>query len=188
MFDCKAATSLVIAALCAGLCACESNNEAADLQIETRVNPAVDFTFYSRFEVLDPLEYVFEPPPPNYEDLNPSILGAIERELVDHGLVRARPPELVANPRIHFVNEDGEPDTYGAYWGFDEAWVTPPFVTEPGTLIVDVVDVGGTPDDQTDDVSVFKGTASGFRGQSIETIQSLVFVACEEIFLAWPVP
>lgn len=182
----RAVRPLIWAAALTCVAACESNQEAADLEVLTRINEESDLNAFERFEIIDPLEFVYESPPPNYDKINGAILGAIEREATDVGLVRARPAELAITPIIFFLDVEGNLDRYGAYWGYDEEWIEGREEPVRGTLAVDVVDLRGTNEDETDDVLVFRGAATDFRAESLEGLENLIDQAVTEMFESWP--
>ncbi len=167
--------------------ACQGENSPADdLVVETEANPAVDFAAYSRFTVIDPIELLYEDPPDRFADLKGGLLAAIEEDMVGVGLIRDDDaPQLAAAPFVAIEpNDDFVAGYFGYYWGYDFTWATA-LDHEPGTLIIDVVDVGmiGDPDD---DVLAFRGVIAGARGKDPESLQALLRRGIDEVFEEWP--
>lgn len=167
--------------------ACQGGSSPADdLVVETEANPALDFAAYSRFTVIDPIERLYEDPPDRFADAKGGILAAIEEDMVGVGLIPDDDqPQLAAAPFVAIEpNDDFVAGYFGYYWGYDFGWATA-LDHEPGTLIVDVVDVGVIGDPQ-DDVLVFRGVIAGARGDSPESLQAILRRGIDEMFQEWP--
>jgi hypothetical protein len=168
--------------------ACQGEQSASDdLVVETEANPAVDFTTYTRFAVIDPVELLYEESPGPYEKGRLELLAAIEEEMTGVGLFPDDDaPQLVVSTYVAVEpSEDFIAGYFGYYWGYDFSWASQQD-HEVGTLVIDVVEVG-VPGDFADDVLVFRGVVRGARGNSSEALEKLLRRAIIEVFEDWPV-
>ena len=157
-----------------------------DLEIETEVNPDLDFALYTRFEIVDPIEELYEEPPEELGDVNLGILAGIESEMTSAGLVRS---DLDHQLRVSTYvtiepTDEFQEGVFGYYWGYDFSWAMAR-EHERGVLVVDVVDIGD-PLDADDDVLAYRAIARGIWGESVESLRLVVTYALDEMFADFP--
>lgn len=167
--------------------ACQGENSPADdLVVETEANPALDFAAYTRFTVIDPIELLYEDPPDRFADANGGLLAAIEEDMVGVGLIPDEDnAQLAAAPFVAIEpNDDFVAGYFGYYWGYDFTWARE-LDHEPGTLVIDVVDVGMI-GDLDDDVLAFRAVIANARGDDPESLKKILRRGIDEAFEEWP--
>lgn len=166
---------------------CSEGYSYADaLEIETEVNPALDFSQYQRFQIINPVEELYDEPPEQLEGVNLGILDGIEAELENAGLVQTDvEPQLVVSPYVTIEPTDEfQAGVFGYYWGYDYSWAEAR-EHEAGVLVIDVVDIGD-PLDADDDVLAFRGIAWNIEGDSQEGVRALIRDALQQMFAEFP--
>jgi hypothetical protein len=174
-------------ALAAALGGCGDGYSYADnLEVETEINPDLDFTQYQRFEIINPIEELYDEPPKELAGVNLGILSGIESELEDAGLIRSElEHQLVATPYVTIEpTAEFSEGVFGYYWGYDYSWAEQR-EHERDVLVIDVVDIGD-PLDADDDVLAFRGIARGLSGNSQDGLRELVGIALAQMFADFP--
>lgn len=160
-----------------------------EVDVVVDINPDVDLSSYSSFDVVVPSSRVEDPAPYEFAEVEGLVVDAVVAELTARGLTRdTAAPELLVNPVVnvntvtsilHFYDS-----YYGWYWGYDYLW-TIGYEFARGTLIVDVVDQGAI-EDIEDDLLVYRGIARGMMAEDLEVIELEIRNAMLEIFAEWP--
>ncbi|HLT34675.1 MAG TPA: DUF4136 domain-containing protein [Enhygromyxa sp.] len=167
----------------------QDEQSSYEAKIEVEVNPDVDFSQYTSFDVVNPAPNAAGDPPPQFIDFQLEVEDAIAAELSAKGLTRDRnSPQLLVNPMVSLEPASSAAQFYesyyGWYWGYEALWAFNYDYTE-GSLVIDVVD-RGNPDDLGDDVLVYRGAAYGLMAQDREVIQLQLRNATQAIFAEWP--
>lgn len=172
-----------------GACAEDEPDASYEPDIEVEVNPDADFSQYTSFDIVDPIPSASGDPPPEFRNVQTTLEDAIVAELSDKGLTRDRnSPQLLVNPLVSL-----EPATdaaqfyqayYGWYWGYEYLW-TVNYEYVDGSLVLDVVD-RGNPDDDADDLLVYRGAARGLMAEDLDVIELQLRNATQAIFAQWP--
>jgi hypothetical protein len=182
---------LLAAGIVAPACADEDDvpDEPYQPTVETEINPDVDFSQYSSFDVIDPEAAVDGDPPPEFAAYQQQINDSVIAELRGEGLTHdPDDPQLLVNPFVSIEAATGAYTFYDAYWGwyygYEYLWTLRYDYTD-GSLMFDVVD-RGDPDDIADDVLVYRGVAVGLLGEDPEIIKLQIRNATRAIFADWP--
>ncbi len=195
----KGQTSLCTCVLAtAALVACaDDDGDIADLPIISGIyDRTVDFDDYQTFDIVEPDEIPAEQTLPRdlLEADRIALAQAIIEEMEGLGYVRDREdPDLEVTSFIRYRDAEIVTEAatwnryyYGWYWGYAYPWYDRDVVElEAGTLIIDAVDVG-EPDDDGDDVLVFRGSAVGLLPQQPTGTATRIPRVVEEIFEHWP--
>ncbi len=181
------ALTLVTTVAALGGLACDSSYAfAEDVSVSVEVNEALDFSQFERFDLVNPVEELYEEPPAEYDGERGEILAGIEGEFSEVGLTRSSVDvDLLVTPYLAIEpSEDFIHGYFGYYWGYDFSWAAP-VEHERGTLVIDVVAIGD-PDDAEDDVLAFRGVVRGVRAKSREGLRATVRRALMDVFAAFP--
>jgi hypothetical protein len=163
--------------------------------VRHEINEDVDFSTYQTFDLVDPMagepeedagvSDAGDDAPLELDEINDQILTEIENQMTELGLTRDEAdPDLKVS---YYVNENSSETSvtfydyfYGYYWGYEFTW-TVNIEYDAGTMIIDVVDVGQSPN-----VLAFRGTAEGVLAgnQDVRLIQ--MRNAVDAVFAGWP--
>jgi hypothetical protein len=180
-----------------GSMACEDDETQKHYEVTIEVNPDVDFSQYKTFDVVDPTEDL-DPEdlpdggvgaPEDFLALKDELLMSIVKEMEALGLtLDTENPDLMVSPFMRVEEKTGDvmfySYFYGYYWGYEFTWtVTVDYGL--GTLILDVVSLGSSPD-INDDVLVFRGITEGVLGREIDVVLLQTRNAVDAIFAGWP--
>ena len=177
---------------------CSDDEKQETQTVKHEINEDVDFSTYKTFDLVDPIGGETEgdagvsdagDAPLDLEDINAEILSEIETQMEGLGLTRDKAdPDLMVS---YFTNEDPSKTSvtfydyfYGYYWGYEFTW-TVNVEYDAGTLIIDVVDLGDSPDVK-DDVLAFRGTAEGVLAQNQDVRLMQMRNAVDAVFKGWP--
>jgi hypothetical protein len=178
--------------------ACSDDDDTQErYEVTIEVNPDVDFSQFQTFDVVDPTEDL-DPEdtpdggvgaPEDFLALKDELLMSIVKEMEALGLtLDTENPDLMVSP---FMRVDEKTSDvmfysyfYGYYWGYEYTW-TVNIDYNLGTLILDVVSLGSSPD-INDDVLVFRGIAEGVLGREIDVVLLQTRNAVDAIFAGWP--
>jgi hypothetical protein len=199
--------SWMVGLLCAlvamvGPMACSDDDETQKhYEVTIEVNPDADFSQYQTFDVVDPTEDL-DPEdtpdggvdggvgaPEDFLALKDELLMSVVKEMEALGLtLDTENPDLMVSP---FMRVDEKTSDvmfysyfYGYYWGYEFTW-TVNIDYNLGTLILDVVSLGSSPD-INDDVLVFRGIAEGVLSREIDVVLLQTRNAVDAIFAGWP--
>ena len=178
---------ILVAALLASAAGCGDAYSYLDaIEVESELNTELDFSTYTRFEIINPVDELYDEPPEGFEGVNLGILSGIEAELEGAGLIRSDlEPQLQVSPYITIApTSEFQAGVFGYYWGYDYSWAEER-EHEIGVLVVDVVDIGD-PLDADDDVLAYRAIARGIAGDSQEGIRAVVRAALEQMFADFP--
>ena len=181
---------------------CGDDDEKKETQTVTHeINGDVDFTKYKTFDLVDPLGGETEDDagvsdagddgdaPFELGEINAEILTEIEAQMTGLGLSRDETsPDLRVS---YFVNKEAAETSvtfydafYGYYWGYEFTW-TVNIEYDAGTMIIDVVDLGSSPN-STDDVLAFRGIAEGVLAKDQDVRLMQMRNAVDAVFKGWP--
>jgi hypothetical protein len=166
-------------------------------QVTTEVNPDTDFSEFQTFDVVDPTEEL-DPEdlpdggvgaPEDFLAIKDELLMSIVKEMEALGLtLDTENPDLKVSPFMRVDEKTGDvmfySYFYGYYWGY-EVTATVNVEYDLGTLILDVVSLGESPD-INDDVLVFRGIVEGVLGREIDVVLLQTRNAVDAIFAGWP--
>lgn len=167
----------------------ETNDEQPEPVVEIEINPDVDFSTYTTFDIVDPSVHIEGEPAQDFDVIQTQLEQAIVTQLTDKGLTRdTEAPQLLVNPFIATSEATDQPrfyeSYYGWYYGYLYTWTVKIDYTT-GSLLLDVVDQGDL-EDIADDVLVYRGAAIGLMAQDIEVVKLQVRNTTQAIFADWP--
>jgi hypothetical protein len=178
-------------AMTVGACGDDDDDDEQDYQVQSdiEVNPDVDFSKYTSFDIVDPAPNATGDPPAEFVEAQAELEKAIVAELEDHGLRRdPNSPQLLVNPLVSTKRATGARQFYeayyGWYWGYEYLW-TLEYDYIDGSLVIDVVD-RGDPEDVGDDLLVYRGAVYGMMSEEIDVIKLQIRNATQAIFAEWP--
>jgi hypothetical protein len=181
-----------------GPMACDDDETTQErYEISTEVNPDVDFSAFQTFDVVDPTEEQDpedmpdggDGAPEDFLQLKDELLMSIVKEMEALGLtLDTENPDLVVSPFMRAEDKVGDvmfySYFYGYYWGYEFTW-TVDIEYKLGTIILDVVSVGDSPD-ISDDVLAFRGIVEGALGRELDVVLLQTRNAVNGIFAGWP--
>jgi hypothetical protein len=190
-------TILAILALSSITGCADDEEEIPGLPYVTGVyDRTADFSEYETFDIVEPEEVANDQTMPAalIEANRIAITNAIVDELEDRGYVRDEDsPHLKVTTFVRYREYEVVTERaywqdyyYGWYWGYGYPWYNRNIVEyEAGTLIIDAVEVG-EPEDETDDMLVFRGVAGAMLPERPVDLTDDIPVIVDEIFDYWP--
>jgi hypothetical protein len=153
----------------------------------------VDFSTYQTYNLVEIHEGA-EAPPRGYTQANRrAVRTTIHEELHARGLTYdPEDPDLVIAPFIRLTAVEVHEEKWwwsgywGWYWGYASPWHDENLhAFDAGSLVIDAVDIGD-PDDEDDDVLVFRATATALFPNRPVNWADRIADAVVQMFEYWP--